>query len=661
MATDPSALLARISLGGTQGQGTGNNPYLDQQRGLAEAQQNQNSLAAQAMALNAQRSQQQQQASYQHDVQSYFSDPRPERLGALILKYPQQADAIKASKAALDEPARQSQLTQYGQLYSAAQSGRTDLLIKQVTALRDAEKAQGIDTSEADDVLGRLQSGDKDAAKQVLALSQVHIAALDPKFADALTKVSGKGDDTHVITPGGALVDNTGKELYRAAPSQADAMQVPIYDENGKRVGTQLIANGGKGGGPASSGGAAGTGDVSRLINSDAGGGYVPDGVKTLGQFVGFGKSLNQRGAKSSSAGTYQINGSTMAEFAPQALGAGWKNAPFNADSQEKVGEAIFNWAKLQPNPAAALRGRWVSLSPQKAAQLVQGDWQQARGAIAQGETGGGSGASADQAAGGNNGYIGPVGASSGAAAQIKPGDITSVPQNIRGAVQAIADGRAAAPRAGTRNGEAILDAVTAYDPTFDAANATSRLKTRTDFTSGSSAKSITAMNTAMGHLMHLDDQAHDLGNFSTLPGLINPLYNSIRSAAGNTSLPAFNQTKQAAASELRKVFAGAGGGNLHELEAFEANLDSSKSPEQLHAVIKNAVDLLSSRLTALRDQYSQGMGRSDTLPTFIKPSIVRSAKQRFGIDLGNGDEATQHPASKPAPSSGWGRAQVVR
>lgn len=252
-------------------------------------------------------------------------------------------------------------------------------------------------------------------------------------------------------------------------------------------------------------------------------------------------------------------------------------------------------------------------------------------------------GVGASSQTGGPRVVMDTTGQGGGGASEITPGDISTVPQQMRATVQAIAEGRSAPPRPGSRNGEALLDAVTAYDPTFDAANATSRVKTRVDFTSGKSAQTVNALNTAMGHLLHLDDQAHDLGNFSTAPGILNPIYNTIREKVGNnTALPAFDQSKQGAASEMRKVFAGASGGSEKELDAWEAQLSSSKSYEQLHEVIKNGVTLMGSRLSALQDQYATGMGRSDQIPQMIKPSVIRSVKDRFGVDLGSGAASAQ-------------------
>lgn len=224
MASDPLQMLV------AQG---GSNPYLAQMQGQQGLQAGQQQLQIGALQLKAAQDQQQQAQAYQADVVHYFNNPKPEILAGLIAKYPQQADALKQSKAALDEPARQSQLTQYGQLYNAANAGRTDLLVKQATALKTAEAAQGIDTSEIDDVLGRLQSSDpvaqKEATKQIQALSQVHIAALDPKFAEDLQKLKPEG---FTLGQGQQRYDANGNVIASVAP-KPDYLVVP---EGGKAV-----------------------------------------------------------------------------------------------------------------------------------------------------------------------------------------------------------------------------------------------------------------------------------------------------------------------------------------------------------------------------------------------------------------------------------------
>ena len=377
---------------GLGGGGLARNTYQDMQEGSQRARQNENIIQQSGMNIAAAQQKQAHDAAWQQDVQAYFAKPDPLALGNLIQKYPDKAEEFKQSKAIMDEPQRQSQLTQYSSLYNAADNNRPDLVRRQIGDIQAAEKLKGIADPQVDDIIGQLDSKDPAvvaaAIKQAKGFTMIHLAALDSKFAETLSK-PGPDQDHFTSTGDGAIYDKRSGDVVRQAP------QKPEWQFDAES-GSWLQKPGTGGGGPVSSGPAAGTrGDVSRLINTDAGGGYVPSSVNTLGQFVGFGKSLNQRGAKSSSAGTYQINGTTMAEFAPKVFGPEWKSAPFNAQTQDRVGASIFNWAKQQRDPAAALRGRWVSLDPKTAERLIQGDWQQARGTIAQKETGGAPGASA--------------------------------------------------------------------------------------------------------------------------------------------------------------------------------------------------------------------------------------------------------------------------
>ncbi len=230
---------------------------------------------------------------------------------------------------------------------------------------------------------------------------------------------------------------------------------------------------------------------------------------------------------------------------------------------------------------------------------------------------------------------------------------LDTLPPDHRAMVVAIAEGRAAPPKSNTKLGQQLLQEVTAYDPTFDVANATTRVATRKSYTSGAMSNNRTSMNTAIGHMLHLDDQAKKLNNFSVAPGLLNPAYNAARSAMGNTALPAFEQTKQAVGSEMRKVFAGASGGSVSELNEWLEQLNSSKSYDQLHAVIGNGVKLLDSRLQANRQQYAEGMGRSDAVPRFITDDNIRGTKARFGVQLNDGSNLGQHPQQQQQSSGG--------
>lgn len=357
----------------------------------------------QRQAVVGQQAQQQQQLfdaqkAEQDDfltgIKALGDNATPDQYARLAARHPT-LKGIATAAEQLGESQRRQVVGAAAQINQALANNRPDLAKAVVQRSIDAAKASGGKPDE-DDValLAMLNSDDPEQIKAAKGMSYAIVAAANPDTAARNVGEYGATSERKGQVVGrsiGHYDDATGQFVIDYRDPEGVS-----YEKIKNADGTESLVEVTKGGGQASAGGAA-TGDVSRLINSDAGGGYVPAGIKTLGQFVNWGKTLNQRGAKSSSAGTYQINGSTMAQFAPQVLGANWRDQPFDAAAQEKVGEAIFNWAKTQPDPASALKGRWVSLSQNDAARLVQGSWSQARGQIAQGETGGGARSSASR------------------------------------------------------------------------------------------------------------------------------------------------------------------------------------------------------------------------------------------------------------------------
>lgn len=112
----------------------------------------------------------------------------------------------------------------------------------------------------------------------------------------------------------------------------------------------------------------------------------VPTEVQTLGQASDFATRVNRAGVPSSAMGLYQITGDTLRDFAPRVFGTDWRNEAFTPAAQERIAEAIFNSAR---GSAAALSGRWVSLTRAEAERVRQMPWAQARIEIMRGESGG--------------------------------------------------------------------------------------------------------------------------------------------------------------------------------------------------------------------------------------------------------------------------------
>jgi hypothetical protein len=152
-----------------------------------------------------------------------------------------------------------------------------------------------------------------------------------------------------------------------------------------------------------------------------------------------------------------------------------------------------------------------------------------------------------------------------------------------------------------------LLQRAALYDPTFDQTQYDSRKKLRSDFSSGSGAKNIRSLNTAVGHLDTLSDAAAELGNTSV--PFVNSAKNWVLSNTGDPRVVKFTVAANAVESELAALFKGMGATD-QEIKAWRAALNASESPEQLTGAIKTAVELMGSRQNELERQWTTGMGK---------------------------------------------------
>jgi hypothetical protein len=100
---------------------------------------------------------------------------------SLIMKYPEFADKIKSGWDVKDNASKQADLTQLGEVYSAAASGNWSLALKQAQARVDADKAAGKADPEDQafvDQITAAEGGDENARKGVLTTLGTHIAAV---------------------------------------------------------------------------------------------------------------------------------------------------------------------------------------------------------------------------------------------------------------------------------------------------------------------------------------------------------------------------------------------------------------------------------------------------------------------------------------------------
>jgi hypothetical protein len=186
-----------------------------------------------------------------------------------------------------------------------------------------------------------------------------------------------------------------------------------------------------------------------------------------------------------------------------------------------------------------------------------------------------------------------------------------------------------------------MLQDAAQYEPGFDFTKWGQRAATAKDFGSGKSAQNITSFNTAIGHLGTLSDAAEKLNN--TWSPHFNTVANWVAGAKGDPRINEFNVAKTAVADELTRAFRGTGG-NVHDLVQWEKAINAAGSPEQLNGAIKQAVELLRSRIEALGDTYRRGMNTNrdamDMLSpkakeTLLKLSGERPEKATAGITSG--------------------------
>ena len=232
---------------------------------------------------------------------------------------------------------------------------------------------------------------------------------------------------------------------------------------------------------------------------------------------------------------------------------------------------------------------------------------------------------------------------------------LAKYPSNIRTQAKGLADYRITiSPFALTKPyWQQAIQAAQEYDPTFDQSQYAIRQGVKKDFTSGATSKALTSLNTAIGHLDSLKDAAAKLNNFSSVATPLNGPVNWAESELGDPRVNNFNERANAVSTELTRAFRGSGGAEA-DVQAWRKNLPVNGSPDQQKEAIDGAIDLLSSRVGALKDQYQKGLGKPADF-NFLNPK-ARSILTGMGYDpdkIEGGMKASdarlgQAPASDP-------------
>lgn len=245
---------------------------------------------------------------------------------------------------------------------------------------------------------------------------------------------------------------------------------------------------------------------------------------------------------------------------------------------------------------------------------------------------------------------------------------LQSIPDaGMRNLVQAIADGREQVPRIyrSGKGGEIgptqIAEAVSQYDPTFNAQDFNSRNRTRISFTSGPDAKNMMNLNQAAAHASQLASQIPGLAGHFLPFGLSDPLNSAINNATsgGAAALKNWNTTADALAHEVRSVFAGSSGGTLEELNRNLQTLNGNDPVTSKQAALQTIGRLLQSRISLLQDKYQQGMGKAGNPFATTYPDAARVLNALADSDPSRiGYGALQEPGAA-AQAGAQGAAQA--
>ncbi len=202
----------------------------------------------------------------------------------------------------------------------------------------------------------------------------------------------------------------------------------------------------------------------------------------------------------------------------------------------------------------------------------------------------------------------------------------------------------------GGRNLQKLGPLAELVDPTMKQFDYQSRAKTRTDYTSGSSAKEITAINTAIGHADQLAGISPKLGGTDIMPGVLNPLTQSFKRNVGDTGFQDakrdWDTKAETLATEVSKALNG-GVPHVADKEHWRGILAAASSPTERSSALKSIMGVLESRLHAKAQAYSQGMGTTREPFSFLNPE--NEGKYQRLLATGAAD---QGPTAGGAPAA---------
>lgn len=149
----------------------------------------------------------QQRQKFDEDLTQVLLNPSAGNISGLILKHPEFAKEVKSAWDVKDKAARDADLTQSAEVFSAASAGKYDLAAKLLRNRIEADKAAGHEDPSDQAILDALESGDPVQQKAAVGMIGVHLAGATgaEHFGTVYASLGGK-PDIRSVEMGGSLV-----------------------------------------------------------------------------------------------------------------------------------------------------------------------------------------------------------------------------------------------------------------------------------------------------------------------------------------------------------------------------------------------------------------------------------------------------------------------
>ena len=220
--------------------------------------------------------------------------------------------------------------------------------------------------------------------------------------------------------------------------------------------------------------------------------------------------------------------------------------------------------------------------------------------------------------------------------------------------------------KAGQMDRETAIGLAQMMDSSYDEKQYGARHKLLQEFTSGTGAKNIVSLNTAIQHLDRMAKSGAALGNSNFTP--LNWLRNTAGPAVGATAPGVFKNDLNAVANEMATLFKRTAGTD-QEIASWKNNMSVAQTPDQIRKGIDEMLQLMSGRYDALDSQYSTGMGRARDFQ-LLSPNSVKILTNLGATEMLQKEPKTAAPQAaatvkiipgEPTAKLADGRLAVVR